>query len=227
MRSVIRCVEFAKLGLRGITVLFASGDNGAQGRAGSNKKYQAGFPSTSPYITSVGGTDFVTKDVIGEEKCWTGSGGGFSGEFARPEYQQQAVSAYLAKLGGLNSTSGPKPPPATAYNSSGRGVPDIAALGGSQNQYCIGMKGKLVTAYGTSAATPVIAGIVAKLNELRLAKGGKPMGFLNPFLYSSAQSQPEAFHDVVQGRNSQGTTKAYDGDGFPALPGASLLSCRH
>jgi hypothetical protein len=52
-------------------------------------------------------------------------------------------------------------------------------------------------AYGTSAATPVFAGIAAKLNELRLAKGGAPMGFLNPFIYQ----HPEAFNDVTTGRN--------------------------
>ena len=36
---------------------------------------------------------------------------------------------------------------------------------------------------GTSAACPVVAAIFAKLNEVRLAKGGKPLGFLNPFIY--------------------------------------------
>ena len=50
---------------------------------------------------------------------------------------------------------------------------------------------------GTSASCPVVAGVFAKLNDLRLAKGGKPLGFLNPFIYQNA----DAFNDVTQGSN--------------------------
>ena len=53
-------------------------------------------------------------------------------------------------------------------------------------RYCVTLDGKTTSAYGTSAATPVLAGIVARLNEIRLAHGKPPMGFLNPFLYGSA-----------------------------------------
>ncbi len=37
---------------------------------------------------------------------------------------------------------------------------------------------------GTSAATPVFAAIIALLNDARLRSGKKPLGFLNPWLYS-------------------------------------------
>jgi len=37
---------------------------------------------------------------------------------------------------------------------------------------------------GTSAACPVFSSIIALLNDARLAKGLKPLGFLNPWLYS-------------------------------------------
>jgi tripeptidyl-peptidase-1 len=56
--------------------------------------------------------------------------------------------------------------------------------------------------------------VVAKLNELRLAKGGAPMGFLNPFLYQN----PGAFNDVTTGRNG-GTMDPKATLGFPALKG--------
>lgn len=37
---------------------------------------------------------------------------------------------------------------------------------------------------GTSAAAPVVAGIIALLNDARLKAGKPTMGFINPFLYS-------------------------------------------
>ena len=68
-------------------------------------------------------------------------------------------------------------------------------------------------AYGTSAATPVWGAIVAKLNEIRLAKGKSPMGFMNPFLYAN----PDALNDVTTGINGG---KAAGGKyGFPAVEG--------
>merc|ERR1712028_239619 len=50
---------------------------------------------------------------------------------------------------------------------------------------------------GTSASTPVFAGIVSLLNDARLKKGLKPLGFLNPWLYQNA----DAFTDVTVGNN--------------------------
>lgn len=148
--------------------------------------------ASSPYATSVGATDFVVKNVVGEEQAWAGSGGGFSYEFGRPAYQQAAVASYLSAAGKAGSL-----PDAAAYNSTGRAFPDVAALGGSQNKYCIVAMGP-TGAYGTSAATPVLAAIVAKLNARRGAAGKPPLGFVNPLFYQ----HPEAFHDVTLGCNS-------------------------
>lgn len=50
---------------------------------------------------------------------------------------------------------------------------------------------------GTSASTPVFAGMVSLLNEARLARGKAPMGFLNPWLYRHAH----AFTDITIGNN--------------------------
>ena len=66
--------QLMKLGIRGVTIFFASGDGGVYGRRGSSRHFAAGFPATSPYATAVGGTDFVQKNVIGEEMAWSGSG---------------------------------------------------------------------------------------------------------------------------------------------------------
>ena len=71
-----------KLSVRGVSILFASGDQGVCGREGCGflkHKFHPDFPAASPYITAVGGTDFETKGVIGAETAWSAGGGGFSG----------------------------------------------------------------------------------------------------------------------------------------------------
>ena len=73
-------VAFQKLGAMGLSVLFASGDQGVLGREGRGTTYHPDFPASSPYITAVGGTDFAT-DSIGEEAVWPSGGGGFSDHF--------------------------------------------------------------------------------------------------------------------------------------------------
>ncbi len=158
---------FLKLGLRGATVLVASGDQGVWGREGAfgAKGFHPDFPASSPYVTAVGGTDFATKNVIGDERAWSDGGGGFSDYFGAPKWQGAAVKAYLG--------GGTPLPNASYFNATGRGYPDVSALGGQQNPYCVSVNFLLVGVAGTSASCPVVAGVVAKLNELRLA-AGKP-----------------------------------------------------
>merc|ERR1712079_352948 len=81
------------------------------------------------------------------------------------------------------------------WNATGRGYPDIAALGGQKNSYCVATGGRFEGVAGTSASCPVAAGIFARLNGLRLAAGKPAMGFLNPFIYQN----PSAFFDVKAG----------------------------
>merc|ERR1711998_500822 len=201
-------VQFQKLGAQGISVMFASGDQGVVGRTGKTRdgKYHPDFPAASPYVTAVGGTDLATKSVIGAEKAWSDGGGGFSDEFAAPDYQKDAVNAYLTKLNAAGES-----PPATAFNKAGRGYPDISALAGVQNPYCVSADSSFVGVGGTSAACPVTAGMFARINAERSAQGKPPMGFLNPFLYQN----PDAFNDVTLGS----ITGATGVKGFAALEG--------
>merc|ERR1711865_665038 len=85
------------------------------------------------------------------------------------------------------------------WNNTGRGYPDIAALAGEKNRYCVNVdwQGGFLGVAGTSAACPVVAGIFARLNGLRLAAGKPALGFLNPFIYQN----PSAFFDVQHGLN--------------------------
>jgi subtilase family serine protease len=61
--------QFEAAGAMGLSLLFASGDQGVWGRSGVGATYNPDFPASSPYITAVGGTNFATKSVIGEESA--------------------------------------------------------------------------------------------------------------------------------------------------------------
>lgn len=197
---------FQKAGVKGLSILFASGDQGVCGREGCGlfkKKFHPDFPAASPYITAVGGTNFATANVIGEEEAWAEGGGGFSDTFGIPSYQAADVQGYL-------SSPDADLPPASMWNSTGRGYPDIAALGGQKNSYCVVTSGRFAGVAGTSAACPVAAGVFAKLNGVRLSAGKAALGFLNPFIYQN----PSGFQDVTLGTNNNGGS-----NGFKAIKG--------
>merc|ERR1712050_487792 len=197
---------FMKAGVKGISILFASGDQGVCGRSGcglfTHSRFHPDFLAASPYITAVGGTDFAGSG-IGDETTWKSGGGGFSDTFGQPSYQKDAVAAYLA-------TKDANFPPQNLWNRTGRGYPDLAALGGQKNPYCIATGGRFAGVAGTSASSPVAAGIFALLNGLRASQNKAPLGFLNPFIYQN----PSAFQDVTSGINGGG--RKY---GFKAIKG--------
>jgi tripeptidyl-peptidase-1 len=205
--------QFMKLGARGVSLLAASGDQGVWGRSGvyGSGRFNPDFPAGSPYITAVGGTDFVQKGVIGDEKVWTSGGGGFSDHFPIPEYQKNAVAAYKSAAASQKVL-----PDESLYNNTGRGYPDVAALGGTENMYCVAA-GSFISAgmtgiAGTSASCPVVSAMFARLNDIRLSKNKPPMGFLNPFIYQNKG----AFNDVKQGTNSDSDLEKR---GFEAIAG--------
>jgi len=186
--------QFQALGLMGLSVLFASGDQGVWGRTGPGATYHPDFPAASPYVTAVGGTDFATKSVIGEESAWSCGGGGFSDTFSQPSWQASAVNGYLASAGAAGIL-----PSAALFNATGRAYPDVAALGGQVNPYCISSRGgSMGGVAGTSASCPVVAGIFAQLNNVRLAAGKSSLGWLNPLIYGAAASAG-CFNDVKDG----------------------------
>ncbi|KAK7904366.1 hypothetical protein WMY93_016973 [Mugilogobius chulae] len=80
--------EFMKAGVRGISLLFASGDSGAGCRhMGQENAFRPSFPASSPYVTTVGGTSFKNPFKLTEEVTDYISGGGFSNVFKMPDYQ--------------------------------------------------------------------------------------------------------------------------------------------
>jgi tripeptidyl-peptidase-1 len=78
------------------------------------------------------------------------------------------------------------------YNEHGRAFPDIAAQG---ENIVIAYRDEFILVDGTSASAPIFASIVALINDRRMAKGGKPLGFLNPLIYS----RPDIWNDITTG----------------------------
>jgi kumamolisin len=166
----------------GISVVVAGGNSG-----------DVDTPSSSPYATSVGGTELFMDGLRRErEQAWYYSGSGISRTFRTPWWQQ-----------GVN-------PPAYWGGQSGlrgmRGTSDLALNAG--RYYWFTFLGVTVPNTGTSFAAPVFAGMVASLNSARAAEGKPPVGWLNSHLYTLPEVQ-ESFRDITTG----GTDK------YPAGPG--------
>lgn len=206
-----RCdVEFQKFGLTGRSILFASGDDGVGCASGScspngDAVLSPNWPATSTYVTAVGGIVLEQNgDLVGD----TISSGGFSNIFPQASYQSSAVNSYLANTTNI--------PTGETFNSTGRAVPDIAAF---SSDVRIVYHGRDEGVGGTSCASPTAAGIFALLNDLRIQNGLPTLGFMNPFIYQTAESHPDAFTDVTSGQNSHSCCT-----GFKAAPGWDAIT---
>ena len=201
--------EYAKMGLRGITLVVASGDAGAPGRTDemcSSGQVHAVFPGGSPFVTSVGATfvepvqsvtswktplckqygcnsgtrQFPTNFV---NQSWT-SGGGFSNFTTRPKWQDTVVKEYLNT--GVHFPA--------SCNKNGRAYPDVATVG---HNCPIVSQGSVMGVDGTSCSSPIFATILALLNDYQTQRGKPVLGFANPLLYK----MKDTFTDVVYGNN--------------------------
>ncbi|KAI9447494.1 subtilisin-like protein [Lactarius indigo] len=196
------CNLFAWLGMRGASVLLSSGDDGVglgsclftDGYGNSRVKFVPTFPSTCPWITSVGATTGYYPEVAASL-----SGGGFSVYFPRPPYQNQGVPDFLRNLGSQYSDF---------YNPGGCGVPDISL---QAINYLYVLNKQPWTMTGTSCSTPTAAGIISLLNDYMISTGRRPLGFLNFWLYGRGLS---GLNDITSGSNPGCKT-----DGFSAVPG--------
>lgn len=191
------CNLFMQLGARGVSVLFSSGDSGPGGSCKSNvdnttTTFLPTFPAGCPWVTAVGATTGSAP-----ERGVSFSSGGFSIYHPQPEWQADAVPAYLSSIGSTYEG---------LFNATGRGIPDVAAQGQS---FVVYDKGRRSLLSGTSASSPAFAGVVALLNAARKSQGAAPLGFLNPWLYNNSA----ALLDITAGFSS-GCQNA--GGGLPA-----------
>ncbi|MFI9269181.1 protease pro-enzyme activation domain-containing protein [Kitasatospora sp. NPDC052896] len=174
---------------------------------------QTQWPSSSPWVTAVGGTALELKDKkgdyghevsMGDErsvlstdgKSWTpapgqapfyfGGGGGVVKGEPQPWYQKGVVPDSIS-LVAADGTKSATPQRAT---------PDVAMSGDLVAATLVGYT-PTGGAYseggygGTSVSSPEYAGIEADAIQ---ARGGRPIGFANPGIYDRAGTK--AFHDV-------------------------------
>ena len=163
--------------LMGITVCVAAGDDGSSDGIADGHAH-VDFPCASPYVLAVGGT-LLRTGAKRSERAWKdgdglradnggSTGGGVSLRMARPAWQS-----------GLDIA------PVNPGQSVGRIVPDVAANASANTGYFVVAGGQQEISGGTSAAAPLWAALVARMNQ-QLSAAGKRVGYLTPLLYGAA-----------------------------------------
>lgn len=201
----------------GITVYVSAGDDGASDGA-QDGTYHVDFPASSPWVLAVGGTMLEGADQ--QEVAWWqtpgqrfvngvpvgggATGGGVSGVFGRPGWQDVKVASLRPD------------------GFDGRVIPDVAAIAGPPG-YDVFVLGQEIRVGGTSASTPLWAALLARI--VSGLPAGEQRRFLTPLLYGNPSGGSPvgqvACHDITTGDNrSIGLTEGYQaGDGFDAVTG--------
>jgi kumamolisin len=174
----------------GITICCAAGDDGSSDGVATGAHVD--FPASSPYVLAVGGTKLTASSLsppaIASEVVWNevaqgegAGGGGISVLFTKPAWQDDVNV----------------PPSANPPHQVGRGVPDVAADADPVTGVVVmHIDGKhLEPIGGTSAAAPLWASLIARLNEGLNAR----CGFINPVLY--AKLSHGVLNDITSGNN--------------------------
>jgi kumamolisin len=186
----------------GVTYLSSSGDDGSADCVDQNgnpaHQLAVNYPSSSWWVTGVGGTNFTLNaaNQIASQVVWndnsvqpgSAGGGGSSERFARPTYQTGVTT------------------------SKARVVPDVSMLADvlpGYSIYCTAgppdcdPSDPWLSVGGTSAATPLLAGGMALIDEELRTHGRADLGLANPLMYRVGQSsaRTSVFDDVTVGDN--------------------------
>jgi len=222
---------------QGQTVVVATGDAGSADCSGmkgattaQSQMLSVDFPSSSQYVTGIGGTEFPAADVaVGNSTYWSSNGTSdviSSALSYIPEIVWNDTSAGdLSSGGGGLSMFTSRPTWQTGVpgipSGTSRLVPDISLSASPNNAgylYCSSDTSTNVTgsctngfrdsnntnltvAGGTSFGAPIFAGMMAIINQ----KAGNAQGLANPKLYSLAANSAtyaSAFHDTTSGNNN-------------------------
>jgi subtilase family serine protease len=199
----------------------ASGDYGTLGFSKQHKESgiypypTVGWPASSPYVVSVGGTqvqdgwtwnptsnDAFTSSGDLNPDYWQWTEGGSSQAVWNESWGPIASGGGASLIYSRPSwQSGVDPAygdhrlvPDTAWNAAVNGGVDVFIT--AYPQYNCGNTSGCWTVYGgTSAATPQTAGLVALVNAARTDAGKDPIGFLDPILYNGIGASD--YSDVV------------------------------
>ena len=232
----------------GITVLASSGDWGSNSTPNNTTCVTAPeWPASNPFVTGVGGTvlnvagtSYSSEGAWGGFSCLSnngGSGGGYS-TGGRPSYQYEN-NPYLNSAGvSQNQLTNPEligsapvwPPgvnPST-FNTD-RGVPDVAAVGGSgvwiYCNECVTQSPVFGTT-GTSLAAPAYAGMIAVMESALNNTKYATFGLYNQVAYQilNSPSYSTVMHEITSfapgSGNSQGPPQEYQpGPGWNPVTG--------
>jgi subtilase family serine protease len=198
---------FEEFAAQGQNLFQAAGDSGAWHPSTST------YPSDDVYLTSVGGTDLDTVSAGGawsSETVWANGGGGIGPDkFPIPSWQTAAAAG------------------CTPCSQVYRNGPDVSANSNYSFYVCADQTTCTANDYGgTSFAAPMWAGYLALANELAVSKGGSPLGFINPAIYTIGlgSSYHADFHDITAGSNGYSATPGYDlGSGWGSPNGSALI----
>ena len=224
--------ELAAAAALGITVVVASGDSGSSTCArgvpasqltAAEKAPQTSWPATSPYVLAVGGTNLT----LNADNAIVSTGAWNDTEYPAPHNQAAGGGGGLSIL-----NSRPWWQPATSFSSGKRMVPDVAAFADPNPGYpivCSTSVQSCGAAYrngqsiafvgGTSAATPLVAGMIALWKQQARQAGLPKPGFVAPLLYAMRAKNPQAFVDITQGTNA-----LFGGPCCTSAPGFDLTS---
>ncbi len=210
---------FQSIAALGIECFMGLGDWGSDDGFTDGSKHVS-YPGSDPWITSCGGTVLGVNPGPPQtitEWAWSdawSTTSQFGGDFENPA---SGNSDFGATGGGVSATF-PTPPYQTAAGitgatdsngttTTGRAVPDLAAMVGYSGFYCNGSSYSYV---GTSCVAPLSAGLSAVMRSAF----GRSLGPYNTLLY---QLRNVAFNDVTYGNNDSGDSP--DAPYFTAGPG--------
>ncbi|HEX9048159.1 MAG TPA: protease pro-enzyme activation domain-containing protein [Verrucomicrobiae bacterium] len=210
---------FKLLAAQGQSFFNASGDSGAftvgaSSVNGVDNTSTANAPSSSPYITQVGGTTLSMSgsgSSFASESVWnwgggSASSGGVSSYYAIPSWQ-----ANISMAANLGSTTQ-------------RNVPDVAMV--ADNVFVYYNNGSRGAFGGTSCAAPLWAGYMALVNQQAANTGNAPPGLINAAVYAigagqnSSYSYSACFHDTTAGNNYWSSSPNL----YPAVSGYDLCT---
>ncbi len=204
------------------TVCVSAGDDGSSDALLDGHAH-IDFPGSSPYILSVGGTtipnnggtqpDIVWYEIDGLRSSGGGSTGGgvstvpYSNTETRPPWQNN-ITITSVNPGAI----------------AGRVIPDLAANADwTASPYLIVVDGQPQPNGGTSASSPLIAGLLTLINAKRPAD--KRVGYLTPVLYQTIGANnvtvgSAGCMDVTSGNNDTAQIGGYSaGPGYDAVSG--------
>jgi kumamolisin len=180
---------------KGITVIVAAGDYGVKAVSGGTD-YTVQYPASSPYVICAGGTVVTLNSsyAITAETPWGTSGGTFAGG--------GGVSSLFSVPSWQTGFSSKTYPGGTVATLTGRGIPDVSAMATGYSFYYTSSNTFGSGFVGTSAVAPLLAGLVARINQL----SGNRIGLANATWYANRTT---AFNDITSGDNHGGNTVGY------------------